>query len=33
MDSKTPRDMRSSALAGFLVALLLAALPVAVCST
>jgi adenylate cyclase len=30
MESKTPRDMRSSALAGFLVALLLAALPVAV---
>src|SRR6202140_1080003 len=30
MESKTPRDMRSSALTGFLIALLLAALPVAV---
>lgn len=30
MESKTPRDMRSSALAGFLIALLLVALPVAV---
>src|ERR1700726_1978179 len=30
MESKTPRDMRSSALTGFLIALLLAALPFAV---
>jgi adenylate cyclase len=30
MESKTPRDKRSSALTGFLIALLLAALPVAV---
>src|ERR1700687_1193277 len=30
MESKTPRDIRSSALTGFLIAVLLAALPVAV---
>ena len=30
MPSRPPRDMRSSALTGFLIALLLAALPVAV---